>query len=117
MGGTGCHDGPRRARGPRGAHVQAMGPRQPHRLADRDRPEEARARALRVHWYRIKRTYQKPHGGFLAIGPRYPGVLSDDDMVVLSVPMFYKWFDHALIMGVPRAPARGLSLSLGAASL
>ena len=24
-------------------------------------------------WYRIKRSYQKPPGGFLAIGPRYRG--------------------------------------------
>ena len=33
---------------------------------------------MRVQWYRIKRTYEKPHGGFLAIGPRYPGVLLHD---------------------------------------
>ena len=38
---------------------------------------------MRVQWYRIKKTYKKPHGGFLAIGPRYPGVLSDDGLVVL----------------------------------
>ena len=24
---------------------------------------------MRVHWYRIKKTYEKPRGGFLAIGP------------------------------------------------
>ena len=24
-------------------------------------------------WYRIKRSYQKPPGGFLAVGPRYRG--------------------------------------------
>jgi hypothetical protein len=23
---------------------------------------------MRVQWYRIKKTYEKPHGGFLAIG-------------------------------------------------
>jgi hypothetical protein len=28
-------------------------------------------------------TYEKPHGGFLAIGPRYPSVLPDDGVVVL----------------------------------
>jgi hypothetical protein len=39
---------------------------------------------MRVQWYRVKKTYEKPHGGFLAIGPRYPGVLSDDGVVVLS---------------------------------
>ena len=38
---------------------------------------------MRVPWYRIEKTYQKPHGGFLAIGPRYPGVLSDDCLTVL----------------------------------
>jgi hypothetical protein len=36
-----------------------------------------------VKWYRIRKTYQKPDGGFLAIGPRYPCVLSDDGEVVL----------------------------------
>ena len=36
---------------------------------------------MTVQWYRIKRTYDKPRGGFLAIGPRYPGVLSDDGLV------------------------------------
>ena len=38
---------------------------------------------MRVQWYRVKRTYDKPQGGFLAIGPRYPGVLSDDGLTVL----------------------------------
>jgi hypothetical protein len=38
---------------------------------------------MRVQRYRIKKTYEKPQGGFLAIGPRYPGVLSDDGVVVL----------------------------------
>ena len=32
---------------------------------------------MTVHWYRVKKTYAKPQGGFLAIGPRYPGVLSN----------------------------------------
>jgi len=35
---------------------------------------------MRVQWFRLKKTYEKPHGGFLAIGPRYPGVLSDDGL-------------------------------------
>ena len=30
-----------------------------------------------------KKTYEKPQGGFLAIGPRYPGVLSDHGLTVL----------------------------------
>jgi len=38
---------------------------------------------MRVRWFRIKKTYEKPHGGFLAIGPRYPGVLSDDGLTAL----------------------------------
>ena len=41
---------------------------------------------MRVHWYRVKKSYEKPHGGFLAIGPRYPGVVSDDGLVVLFYP-------------------------------
>ena len=31
----------------------------------------------------IKTTYEKPQGGVLAIGPRYPSVPSDDGRVVL----------------------------------
>jgi hypothetical protein len=38
---------------------------------------------MTVQWYRVKRTYAKPQGGFLAIGPRYPGVLSNDGLMVL----------------------------------
>jgi hypothetical protein len=38
---------------------------------------------MRVKWYRVKKTYEKPHGGFLAIGPRYPGALSGDGLTVL----------------------------------
>ena len=38
---------------------------------------------MKVAWYQVKKTYTKPHGGFLAIGPRYPGVLSDDGLTVL----------------------------------
>ena len=33
--------------------------------------------------YRVKQTYEKPQGGFLAIRPRYPRVLSDDGLTVL----------------------------------
>ena len=28
-------------------------------------------------WYRVKPSYRKPEGGFLASGPRYPGELVD----------------------------------------
>ena len=34
---------------------------------------------MRVQWYRVKKTYEKPQG---AMGPRYPGVLSDDGLTV-----------------------------------
>jgi len=33
---------------------------------------------MKVEWYGVKKTYEKPQGGFLAIGPRYPGVRSMD---------------------------------------
>ena len=46
---------------------------------------------MTVHWYRVKKTYAKPQGGFLAIGPRYPAVLSDDGLVVL----FTHWATHS----------------------
>lgn len=38
---------------------------------------------MTVRWYRVKKSYEKRHGGFIAIGPRYPGVLSEDSVVVL----------------------------------
>jgi hypothetical protein len=38
---------------------------------------------MKVLSYRVKKTYAKPHGGFLAIGPRYAGVLSDDGLTAL----------------------------------
>jgi len=33
-------------------------------------------------WYRVKPSYPKPAGGFLAIGPRYPGELVDSGIAV-----------------------------------
>ena len=39
-----------------------------------------------VYCYRVKKTYEKPQGGFLTIGPRYPGVLFDNGLVVLLTP-------------------------------
>ena len=32
-------------------------------------------------WYRVRPSYLKPAGGFLAIGPRYPGELIDGTAV------------------------------------
>ena len=46
---------------------------------------------MRVQWYRVKKTYEKPQGGFLAIGPRYPGVLSDDGVVLFTHPGDAQW--------------------------
>ena len=36
----------------------------------------------RGRWFRIRPTYQKPAGGFLAIGPLYPGELLEDASAV-----------------------------------
>jgi len=30
-----------------------------------------------LQWFRVRPSYQKPVGGFLAIGPRYPGEVVD----------------------------------------
>jgi hypothetical protein len=40
---------------------------------------------MKVTWYRVRRTYPKPQGGFVAHNVRYPGVLSDDGTDVLFV--------------------------------
>ena len=37
-------------------------------------------------WFRILKTYEKPQRGFLAHGPRYAGVVSDDGLTALSHP-------------------------------
>ena len=49
-------------------------------------------------WFRVRRSYQKPAGGFLAIGPRYPGVLSDDGVVLFTHPGDAQWTE-ILCMG------------------
>ena len=38
---------------------------------------------MSVQWHASQNTYEKPQGGFLAIGPRYPGVASDERLTVL----------------------------------
>jgi len=38
-----------------------------------------------LQWFRVKPSYQKPAGGFLAIGPRYPGEIVDDGRAVRFV--------------------------------
>ncbi len=60
---------------------------------------------MTVRWYRIKRTYDKPQGGFLAIGPRYPGVLSDDGVVVLFThPGDAQWTEVVPVEHLEDAP-------------
>ena len=60
---------------------------------------------MRVQWYRVKKTYEKPQGGFLAIGPRYPGVLSDDGVVVLFThPGDAQWTEVVSVEHLEEAP-------------
>ena len=60
---------------------------------------------MRLQWYRIKKTYEKPQGGFLAIGPRYPGVLSDDGLVVLFThPGDAQWTAVVAVEHLEEAP-------------
>jgi hypothetical protein len=60
---------------------------------------------MTVQWYRVKKTYEKPHGGFLAIGPRYPGVLSDDGAVVLFThPGDARWTEVVGVQYLEEAP-------------
>jgi len=35
-----------------------------------------------ANWYRVKPSYPNPAGGFLAIGPRYAGELTEDQAAV-----------------------------------
>jgi hypothetical protein len=56
-------------------------------------------------WYRVKPSYHKPGGGFLAIGPRYPGVLSDDGlMVVFTHPGDAQWTEVVAVEHLEAAP-------------
>ena len=60
---------------------------------------------MRVQWFRVKKTYQKPHDGFLAIGPRYPGVLSDDGLVLLFThPGDAQWTEVVPVEHLEEAP-------------
>ena len=60
---------------------------------------------MRVQWFRLKKTYEKPHGGFLAIGPRYPGVLSDDGLAVLFThPADAQWTEMVPLEQLEEAP-------------
>lgn len=38
-----------------------------------------------LQWFRVRPSYQKPAGGFLAIGPRYPGEFVDGGTAVRFV--------------------------------
>lgn len=60
---------------------------------------------MKVQWYRIKKTYEKPQGGFLAIGPRYPGVVSDDGLTVLFThPGDAQWTEVVDVEQLEEAP-------------
>jgi hypothetical protein len=41
-----------------------------------------RAQLERARWFRVRPTYQRPAGGFLAIGPLYPGEVVDEGAAV-----------------------------------
>jgi len=56
-------------------------------------------------WYRVKPSYPKPAGGFLVIGPRYPGVLSDDGLVALFThPGDAQWTEVVDVEHLEEAP-------------
>jgi len=60
---------------------------------------------MRVLWYRLKRSYEKPQGGFLAIGPRYPGVPSDDGLTVpFTHPGDAQWTEVVDVEHLEEAP-------------
>ena len=60
---------------------------------------------MRVQWYRLKKTYEKPQGGFLAIGPRYPGVLSDDRLIArFTHPGDAQWTEVVPVEHLEEAP-------------
>jgi hypothetical protein len=60
---------------------------------------------MRVQLVRIKKTYAKSQGGFLAIGPRYPGVLSDDGLTVLFThPGDAQWTEVVPVEHLEEAP-------------
>ena len=44
-----------------------------------------RAQLERARWFRIKPSYSKPAGGFLAVGPLYAGEIVDDGKAVRFV--------------------------------
>jgi len=52
-----------------------------------------------------EKTYEKPRGGFLAIGPRYPGVVSDDGLTVLFThPGDAQWTEVLPVEYLEEAP-------------
>lgn len=60
---------------------------------------------MRVQWYRVKKTYEQSRGGFLAIGRRYPGVLSDDGvMVLVTHPGDAQWTEVVPVEYLEEAP-------------
>jgi hypothetical protein len=58
-------------------------------------------------WFRVKPSYQKPAGGFVAIGPRYQGEVVDDGKAV----RFVHHGDQGRIVSVFAATVTGRSMS------
>jgi hypothetical protein len=70
---------------------------QHHSLIDLIRAIAVRREQLeRASWFRIKPTYRKPAGGFLAIGPLYRG-----EIVRVGAAIRFEWGDGAWIETVP----------------
>ena len=58
-----------------------------------------------MRWYTLWKTYSKPAGGFLAIGPRYEGELVDDGKAVRFVHHGDRqWFETVPIEYVEESP-------------
>jgi hypothetical protein len=56
-------------------------------------------------WFRVKPSYQKPAGGFLAIGPRYRGEIVDGGKAVrFSHHGAQEWTETVAIDHVEQAP-------------
>jgi hypothetical protein len=57
-------------------------------------------------WYRVRPSYQKPSGGFLAVGPRYQGepVENDPTRVLFRHHGMPEWTEIVAMEDVEEAP-------------
>jgi hypothetical protein len=46
--------------------------------------DQSIAQDIPLQWYRVKASYPKAAGGFLVIGPRYAGEVTEDQTAVLE---------------------------------